>query len=88
MWVSTAGQSLADQETKTIYRKKLQEFEVNQYRNEVSILSHIEHSGIVDIVAFLEEENYLYIVMDLMEGGEVSFINALKFWYSYLIIYN
>lgn len=39
--------------------------------HEVSIMNHLDHPNLVKAVDFFEEENYFYIVMELMAGGDV-----------------
>jgi len=42
------------------------------YKSEVSALLHLNHPNVIDLFAFLEVENYLYIVTEFMKGGTVS----------------
>jgi serine/threonine protein kinase len=39
--------------------------------HEVMIMNHLEHPNLVQAVDFFEEEEYFYIVMELMAGGDV-----------------
>lgn len=39
--------------------------------HEVSIMNHLQHKNLVGVVDFFEEDDFYYIVMELMEGGDV-----------------
>jgi calcium/calmodulin-dependent protein kinase I len=39
--------------------------------HEVAIMNQLDHPHIVKVVDFFEEDDYYYIVMELMEGGDV-----------------
>lgn len=39
--------------------------------HEVSIMNHLHHKNLVGVVDFFEEDDFYYIVMELMEGGDV-----------------
>ena len=39
--------------------------------NEISVLKQIDHPNVVKIVEFFEKKNYLYIVTEYLEGGEL-----------------
>lgn len=49
------------------------------YKSEVSALLHLNHPNVIDLFAFLEVENYLYIVTEFMKGGTVSKNHYFKF---------
>jgi serine/threonine protein kinase len=36
-------------------------------------MKQIDHPNIVKLAAVAEDEKYMYIVMELLQGGEVSF---------------
>jgi len=42
-----------------------------QVLQEVSIMNHINHENVVAVVDFFEEDDFFYIVMELMAGGDV-----------------
>lgn len=42
-----------------------------QVLQEVSIMNHLDHETLVGVVDFFEEDDFYYIVMELMEGGDV-----------------
>jgi serine/threonine protein kinase len=39
--------------------------------HEVAIMNHLDHPHIVKVVDFYEDEEYYYIIMELMTGGDV-----------------
>ena len=39
--------------------------------NEVEILKHIDHPHVVKIYEYFETEFHIFIVMELLEGGEL-----------------
>jgi serine/threonine protein kinase len=39
--------------------------------HEVMIMNHLDHPNLVKAVDFFEEEEYFYIVMEFMAGGDV-----------------
>jgi serine/threonine protein kinase len=43
-------------------------------QNEIDILKQVDHPNIVKFYDIYEDEKYMYIVMELLGGGEVSFI--------------
>ena len=51
------------------------------YYNELKILSFLDHSFIVKTDGFAQDERYLYIVMELVNGGELftELRKAMKF---------
>lgn len=40
-------------------------------RSEIDIMRTLDHPNIVKYIAHYEEENYWFVVLELMEGGEV-----------------
>lgn len=42
-------------------------------QNEIDIMKQIDHPNIVKLFNIYEDEKYLYIVMELLGGGEVRF---------------
>jgi serine/threonine protein kinase len=41
-------------------------------QNEIEIMKFIDHPNIVKVFAIAEDEKYIYIVMEMLRGGEVS----------------
>ena len=41
-------------------------------QNEIDILKQVDHPNIVKLHDIYEDEKYFFLVMELMEGGEVS----------------
>lgn len=46
--------------------------------NEIQILKTINHPNIIELLEVHETEKSLYLVMELLEGGEISKINKGK----------
>ena len=42
-----------------------------QVLHEVNIMNHLHHDNVVAVVDFFEEDDFFYIVMELMAGGDV-----------------
>lgn len=62
------GQEVA---VKIIDRKDLGEDEEVALKTEVEILSNLDHPNVVKMFEVFEEEDYLYIILELMTGGEL-----------------
>ncbi len=43
------------------------------FQNEINIMKQVDHPNIVKMYESYEDEKYLYIVMELLSGGEVSY---------------
>jgi calcium/calmodulin-dependent protein kinase I len=56
---------------KIIDRKEMQEDDEVALRTEVEILSGLDHPNVVKMHEVFDEEDYLYIVLELMNGGEL-----------------
>lgn len=56
---------------KIIDRKEMQEDDEVALRTEVEILSGLDHPNVVKMHEVFDEEDYLYIVLELMSGGEL-----------------
>lgn len=41
-------------------------------QNEIDILKQVDHPNIVKMFDVFEDDKYIYIVMELLGGGEVS----------------
>ena len=46
-------------------------------QNEIDILKLVDHPNIVKLYDVYDDENYIYLVMELLEGGEVSSIKII-----------
>jgi len=57
---------------KIIKKRKLSKAELNMYKSEVTALLQLNHPNVIDLFAFLEVENYLYIVTEFMKGGTLQ----------------
>ena len=42
-------------------------------QNEINIMKQVDHPNILKMYESYEDEKYLYIVMELLSGGEVSY---------------
>lgn len=56
---------------KIISKRKLSEEDKVQLQNEIEIMKQIDHPNIVKLAAVAEDEKYMYIVMELLQGGEL-----------------
>ena len=50
-----------------------QSFLSQAFQNEINIMKQVDHPNIVKMYESYEDEKYLYIVMELLSGGEVSY---------------
>lgn len=41
-------------------------------QNEVDILSQLDHPNVVKLFEIFDEKNCMYLVMEIMTGGEVN----------------
>eukprot|EP01017_Pseudomicrothorax_dubius_P018711 TRINITY_DN2064_c0_g2_i12.p1 TRINITY_DN2064_c0_g2~~TRINITY_DN2064_c0_g2_i12.p1 ORF type:complete len:238 (+),score=25.81 TRINITY_DN2064_c0_g2_i12:63-716(+) len=57
---------------KVINKKKLSERSINLIKGEVGILSSLSHGNIVKLMDSRESESFLYLVMELVEGGTLK----------------
>jgi len=55
-----------------LFRRKLTEEDKVGLQNEIDILKQVDHPNIVRLHDIYEDEKYFFLVMELMEGGEVS----------------
>jgi len=53
------------------FRRKLSPEDKLALQNEIDIMKQIDHPNIVKLHTIAEDEKYLYIVMELLQGGEV-----------------
>ena len=56
---------------KVIKRSSLPPDEIDALRDEVSILGEVHHPNIIHMLSFYEEECHFYLVMEVMDGGEL-----------------
>ena len=54
-------------------RENLYTYDIDLLKSEVKINQALDHPNIVRFVEFCEDERYYLIVMELMDGGNVSF---------------
>jgi len=55
-------------------RRKMNEEDRAALQNEIDILKQVDHPNIVKLHDIYEDEKHFFLVMELMTGGEVSFI--------------
>ncbi len=55
------------------FRRKLSETDRLGLQNEIDILKQVDHPNIVKMHDIFEDDKYIYIVMELLSGGEVIF---------------
>jgi serine/threonine protein kinase len=53
------------------FRRKLSEEDRAALGNEIDILKQVDHPNIVKCYDIYEDEKYIYIVMELLQGGEL-----------------
>lgn len=56
---------------KLLYRESLEEEDEMAMQNEVDILSNLDHPNVVKLIEIFDEKESLYLVLELMTGGEV-----------------
>ncbi len=56
-----------------MYRQSLEEDEEMALQSEVDILSQLDHPNVVKLFEIFDEGDFLYLVLELMSGGEVKF---------------
>ena len=54
-------------------RNKLSLEDKVSLQNEIDIMKQVDHPNIVKLYDIQEDEKYIYIVMEVLTGGEVSF---------------
>ena len=59
-------------------RRKLTEDDKVGLQNEIDILKQVDHPNIVKLYDIYEDDKYFFLVMELMQGGEVSKQQACK----------
>lgn len=53
-------------------------------QSEVDILSQLDHPNVVKLYEIFDEGDCMYLVLELMSGGEVNHCNIVIDYYSYL----
>ena len=61
-----------DKEIRALKAIKKNSLKVSELKNEINILKEIDHPNIMNIYEFFEDENYLYIVMEYCNSGDLS----------------
>lgn len=56
---------------KIIYKSQASPEEQKKILNEIEVLRNLDHPNIVKIYEYFEDENFIYIVMELITGGEL-----------------
>ena len=56
----------------SLFRRKLTEEDKVGLQNEIEILKQVDHPNIVKLFDVYEDDKYFFLVMELMQGGEVS----------------
>lgn len=69
-----------------LYRESLGEDDEIALQSEVEILSQLDHPNVVNLYEIFDEKDCLYLVLELMTGGEVTYLSEFtNSLYSYLI---
>lgn len=55
------------------YRHSLEEDDEIALQTEVDILSQIDHPNVVKLYEIFDDKECMYLVLELMTGGEVTF---------------
>jgi serine/threonine protein kinase len=56
---------------KIMDKRPLNDIDIREIKEEVSILDELNHPNIIRLFGFFEDEIYFYIVTEIMEGGEL-----------------
>lgn len=56
---------------KTIFKKNLSKEELVNIHNEIKLLYHLDHPGIVKYYETYDDDNYIYLVMEYLEGQDL-----------------
>ena len=56
---------------KTLSKKNLKPEKLIQIRDEIDIMTHLDHPNILRLTEFFETENEIYLILDLCKGGEL-----------------
>lgn len=55
-------------------RRKLSKEDKAALEVEIDIMKQVQHANIVKMYDIFEDEKYVYIVMEMLSGGEVSIV--------------
>ena len=61
-----------DKEIRALKAIKKKSLKVSELKNEINILKKIDHPNIMTIYEFFEDDDYLYIVMEYCNSGDLS----------------
>ena len=53
-------------------RQKLKEEDIHSILNEIEVLNRIDHPNVVKLCEIFEDDQNFYMVMELMEGGNLQ----------------
>jgi len=67
---------------KIITKKDLPENDIESLQQEVSILQELHHKNVTRLIDFFDEPDYYYMVLELLEGGELFDRIVKKTYYS------
>ena len=56
---------------KCVCRKDLAKEDETSLRQEVDVMKDLHHENVVEFIDFFEEENFFYVVLEFLEGGEL-----------------
>jgi calcium-dependent protein kinase len=51
--------------------KKQQIKDPKKFQQEISIMRELDHPNVIKLFEFFEDDRYVYLVMELCEGGEL-----------------
>ena len=63
---------------KIISKENLTEDDYFYVLSEMEILTQVDHPNIVRLIEIFDDDNSLYLVFELMKGGDVSFCSYLS----------
>lgn len=67
----TSRKTLIDYAVKIVRKKGLSQLELDAIHDEVLILQRLRHTNIVRLEKIFETQRYLYIILELLSGGEL-----------------
>lgn len=56
----------------TLFRVSLEDEDAMALQNEVDILSQLDHPNVVKLFEIFEDKECMYLVLEIMTGGEVK----------------
>jgi serine/threonine protein kinase len=63
---------------KTVYKKNMKPIEIFQQRREIEVLKMCQHPNIVGLIDLFENNDYYYIVLEYMQGGDLFDYNEQR----------